>query len=116
MGRKLGRKIIVVIEKLSELPHLLQLAEEMNVQPLIGLRSKLSTKGTGKWESSSGDFAKFGLTTPELIRAIEILRAAGKVEEAKLFHFHVGSQLTDIGTVKDVANDASRFSANLRNM
>src|SRR5213082_953970 len=116
LGRKLGRKVLVVIEKLSELPHLLRLAEEMNVQPMIGLRSKLSTKGTGKWESSSGDFAKFGLTTPELIRAIEILRAAGKVEAAKLFHFHVGSQLTDIRTVKDVVNEGARFYAKLRKM
>jgi len=116
MGRKLGRKILVVIEKLSELPHLLRLAEEMNVQPMIGLRSKLSTKGTGKWESSSGDFAKFGLTTPELIRAVEILRAAGKVDAAKLFHFHVGSQLTDIRTVKDVVNEGARFYAKLRKM
>src|SRR6202022_1227395 len=77
MGRKLGRKIIVVVEKLSELPHLLRLAEEMNAKPPRGARSKLSTKGTGKWESSSGDFAKFGLTTPELIRAVEILKSAG---------------------------------------
>jgi arginine decarboxylase len=116
LGRKLGRKIFVVIEKLSELPHLLRLAEEMNVQPLIVLRSKLSTKGTGKWESSSGDFAKFGLTTPELIRAVEMLKAAGKLEAAKLFHFHVGSQLTDIRTVKDVVNEGARFYAKLRKM
>jgi arginine decarboxylase len=116
LGRKLGRKIFVVIEKLSELPHLISLAEEMNVQPLIGLRSKLSTKGTGKWESSSGDFAKFGLTTPELIRAVEMLKAAGKLEAAKLFHFHVGSQLTDIRTVKDVVNEGARFYAKLRKM
>ncbi|HUJ25918.1 MAG TPA: biosynthetic arginine decarboxylase [Myxococcales bacterium] len=116
LGRKLGRKIIVVIEKLSELPHLLKLSEEMNVQPLIGLRSKLSTKGTGKWESSSGDFAKFGLTTPELIKAVEMLRAAGKLDAAKLFHFHVGSQLTDIRTVKDVVNEGARFYAKLRKM
>src|SRR3954464_14706928 len=116
LGRKLGRKILVVIEKLSELPHLLRLAEEMNVQPLIGLRSKLSTKGTGKWESSSGDFAKFGLTTPELIRAVEMLRAAGKMDAARLFHFHVGSQITDIRTVKDVVNEGARFYAKLRKM
>ena len=116
MGRKLGRKIIVVVEKLSKLPHLLRLAEEMNVQPLIGLRSKLSTKGTGKWESSSGDFAKFGLTTPELIRAVEILKSTGKLDLAKLFHFHVGSQLTDIRTVKDVVNEGARFYAKLRKM
>src|ERR1700674_2485930 len=116
LGRKLGRKILVVIEKLSELPHLLRLAEEMNVSPLIGLRSKLSTKGTGKWESSSGDFAKFGLTTPELIRAVEMLKAAGKLDAAKLFHFHVGSQLTDIRTVKDVVNEGARFYAKLKKM
>src|SRR6267142_969193 len=116
MGRKLGRKIIVVVEKLSELPHLLRLAEEMNVQPLIGLRSKLSTKGTGKWESSSGDFAKFGLTTPELIQAVKMLRSAGKMDAAKLFHFHVGSQITDIRTIKDVVNEGARFYAKLRKM
>jgi arginine decarboxylase len=116
LGRKLGRKIIVVIEKLSELPHLLRLSEEMNVQPLIGLRSKLSTKGTGKWESSSGDFAKFGLTTPELIKAVEILKAAGRSEAARLFHFHVGSQLTDVRTVKDVVNEGARIYAKLRKM
>src|SRR6266851_2261349 len=116
MGRKLGRKIFVVIEKLSELPELLKLAEEMNVTPLIGLRSKLSTKGTGKWESSSGDFAKFGLTTPELIRAVEILKAKGLDQQAKLFHFHVGSQLTDIRTVKDVVNEGARFYAKLRKL
>src|SRR3954471_21642889 len=116
LGRKLGRKVLVVIEKLSELPHLIRLAEEMNVVPLIGLRSKLSTKGTGKWESSSGDFAKFGLTTPELIRAVEILKAKGLEQQAKLFHFHVGSQLTDIRTVKDVVNEGARFYAKLRKM
>jgi arginine decarboxylase len=116
LGRKLGRKVIVVIEKLSELPHLLRLSEEMNVQPMIGLRSKLSTKGTGKWESSSGDFAKFGLTTPELIKAVELLRARKMEGQVKLFHFHVGSQLTDIRTVKDVVNEGARIYAKLRKM
>jgi arginine decarboxylase len=116
LGRKLGRKILVVIEKLSELPHLIRLAEEMNVTPLIGLRSKLSTKGTGKWESSSGDFAKFGLTTPELIKAVAMLKAKGLEQQAKLFHFHVGSQLTDIRTVKDVVNEGARFYAKLKKM
>ncbi len=116
LGRKLGRKVIVVIEKLSELPMLLSLAEEMNVQPLIGLRSKLTTKGTGKWESSGGDFAKFGLTAPELIRAVAMLKAAGKEQSAVLFHFHVGSQLTDIRTVKDAVNEGARIYAKLRKM
>jgi arginine decarboxylase len=116
LGRKLGRRIIVVIEKLSELPHLLRLGDEMGVEPMIGLRSKLTTKGTGKWESSSGDFAKFGLTVPELIRAARILKDARKEHCARLVHFHVGSQLTDIQTVKDAVNEGTRVYAKLRKM
>jgi arginine decarboxylase len=116
LGRKIGRKVIVVIEKLSELPHLLRLSEEMGVEPMIGLRSKLTTRGTGTWEGSSGDFAKFGLTIPELIRAVRILKEAGKESCAKLLHFHVGSQLTDIRVVKDAVNEGARVYAKLRRM
>jgi arginine decarboxylase len=116
LGRKLGRKVIVVIEKLSELPHLLRLAEEMQVEPMIGLRSKLTTRGTGKWEGSSGDFAKFGLTIPELIQAVKLLKDAGKEHCAKLLHFHVGSQLTEIRVVKDAVNEGARVYAKLRKM
>ncbi|MFL5301849.1 MAG: biosynthetic arginine decarboxylase [Anaeromyxobacteraceae bacterium] len=116
LGRKMGRKIIVVIEKLSELPHLLRLADEMQVEPMIGLRSKLTTRGTGKWEGSSGDFAKFGLTTPELIHAVRILKEARKEHCAKLLHFHVGSQLTEIRVVKDAVNEGARVYAKLRKM
>jgi arginine decarboxylase len=116
LGRKLGRKVIVVVEKLSELPHLLRVAEEMQVEPMIGLRSKLTTRGTGKWEGSSGDFAKFGLTVPELIHAVKILKDAGKEHCAKLLHFHVGSQLTEIRVVKDAVNEGSRVYAKLRKM
>ena len=116
LGRKLGRKVIVVVEKLSELPQLLRLADEMGVDPMIGLRSKLITRGTGKWEGSSGDFAKFGLTVPELIRAVRILKEAGKEHCAKLLHFHVGSQLTEIRVVKDAVNEGARVYAKLRRM
>jgi arginine decarboxylase len=116
LGRKLGRKVIVVVEKLSELPHVLRLAEEMGVDPMIGLRSKLTTRGTGKWEGSSGDFAKFGLTIPELIRAVRLLKEAGKEHCAKLLHFHVGSQLTEIRVVKDAVNEGARVYAKLRRM
>ena len=116
LGRKLGRKVIVVIEKLSELPMLLRLAEEMQVEPMIGLRSKLTTRGTGKWEGSSGDFAKFGLTIPELINAVRILKEAGKEHCAKLLHFHAGSQLTEIRVIKDAVNEGARVYAKLRKM
>jgi arginine decarboxylase len=116
LGRKLGRKVIVVIEKLSELPMLLKLADEMQVEPLVGLRSKLTTRGTGKWEGSSGDFAKFGLTIPELINAVRLLKEAGKLQCAKLMHFHAGSQLTEIRTIKDAVNEGARIYAKLRKM
>ncbi len=116
LGRKLGRKVIVVIEKLSELPLLLRIAEEMGVEPMIGLRSKLTTRGTGKWEGSSGDFAKFGLTVPELIHAVRILKERKKEHCAKLLHFHVGSQLTEIRVVKDAVNEGARVYAKLRKM
>ncbi|MBI2339818.1 MAG: biosynthetic arginine decarboxylase [Deltaproteobacteria bacterium] len=116
LGRKLGRKIIVVIEKLSELPLLLRVAEEMQVEPIIGIRAKLSTPGAGKWVSSSGDFAKFGLTAPEIIQAVKILKGRGKEETLKLFHFHAGSQLTDIRSIKEAVKEGARFYAKLRKM
>src|SRR5207237_7754251 len=90
--------------------------DEMGVERMVGLRSKRTTKGAGKSESSSGDFAKFGLTIPELIQAVKILKDAKKEQCAKLFHFHVGSQLTDIRTVKDAVNEGARVYAKLRKM
>ncbi|MBI4411054.1 MAG: biosynthetic arginine decarboxylase [Deltaproteobacteria bacterium] len=116
LGRKLGRRVIVVIEKLSELPLLLRVAEEMQVEPLIGFRAKLSTPGAGKWVSSSGDFAKFGLTAPEIIEAVKILKDRGKEDALKLFHFHAGSQLTDIRSIKEAVKEGARIYAKLRKM
>lgn len=113
LGRKLGRKVIVVIERLSELPQLLRIAKSMQVEPMIGIRAKLSTKGAGKWVSSSGDFAKFGLTAPEILEAAQLLKSHGQESCLKLFHFHVGSQLTDIRTVKEAVNEGSRYYAKL---
>jgi len=115
-GRKLGRQVVVVIEKLSELPLILRVASEMGVEPILGVRAKLTTKGAGKWEKSSGDFAKFGLTIPEIIEAVRLLREAGKEHTLQLFHFHVGSQLTDIRTVKDAVKEGARIYAKLRKM
>ncbi len=116
LGRKLGRKVVVVIEKLSELPLLIKMAKEMQVEPMIGLRAKLTTKGTGKWEHSGGDFAKFGLTIPELIKAVEIVKAAGYEKHVELFHFHVGSQLNDIRAVKEAVGEGARIYAQLKKM
>ncbi|HVM44586.1 MAG TPA: biosynthetic arginine decarboxylase, partial [Candidatus Thermoplasmatota archaeon] len=100
----------------SELNLLLKVAEEMQVTPWIGIRAKLTTKGAGKWQSSSGPFAKFGLTIPEIIQAVRILKDAGKEDCLKLFHFHMGSQLPDIATIKDAVKEGARIYAKLRKM
>lgn len=114
IGVKLGRKVIVVIEKLSELSVLLKASRELGVRPHIGLRSKLQTVGSGKWKYSSGHAAKFGLTTPEVLAAVQELEVAGMADCVKMLHFHVGSQVTDIQTIKDAVREAARTYAKLR--
>jgi len=84
---ELGRKVVVVIEKLSELELLLKAAKDAGVKPMIGLRVKLQTQGSGKWRSSTGHFAKFGLTTPEILGVVERLKAEGLTDALKLVHF-----------------------------
>ena len=116
LGLKLGKKVIVVIEKLSELELLLKASKEAGVKPLIGLRVKLQTQGSGKWRSSSGHFAKFGLTTPEILAAVEKLKAEGLTDCLKLVHFHIGSQVCDIRTIKDAVKEGARYYAKLRKM
>ena len=116
MGRKLGKNVIIVVEKLTELYQILQLAKEMSVEPMIGIRVKLYSKGSGKWESSGGESAKFGLTTPELLHAVEILRSQNMEHCFKLLHFHIGSQITNIRTVKDATKEATRIYAKLIKM
>ncbi|MGE4232603.1 MAG: biosynthetic arginine decarboxylase [Bacteriovoracia bacterium] len=116
LGVRLGRKVIIVIEKLSELYQVLKVAKEMGVRPMLGLRSKLHTRGSGKWESSGGDQAKFGLTTPEILQAIKTLQEEQMTDCVKLFHFHIGSQITDIRTIKEAAKEGARVYAKLRKM
>ena len=116
MGVKLGKRVLIVIEKLSEVHLVVQVAREMSVTPLLGIRCKLNSKGSGKWESSGGELAKFGLTTPEMLYTVEYLRKEGFEESLKLLHFHVGSQVTNIRTVKEAVKEASRFYAELYKM
>ncbi len=113
LGIKLGRKVFVVIEKYSELPLLIKVAKEMNVTPLIGFRSKLDTVGGGKWTSSSGERAKFGLTTSEILNGVELLKAEGFEDSLKLFHFHIGSQIPDIRSFKEAINEGARIFCKL---
>lgn len=116
MGRKMGRKMIVVIEKFSELNMLVRLAGELGVEPMIGIRAKMFVKGNGRWEGSGGDKAKFGLSTAEIINAVTYLRDNNMSHCLKLLHFHIGSQLTDIRAVKDAVTEGARIYAELHHM
>ena len=113
LGRKLGRKVVVVLEKYSEIEPLLRLAEEMDVQPIIGLRIKMRIKTEGRWSESSGERAKFGLTTSEILNAINLIQQRGFGDCIQLLHFHVGSQLSDIRFVRDAVQEAARIYARL---
>ena len=113
MAKKLGKRVVIVVEKLTELEQVFKLSKEMNVVPEIGLRCKLNSRGSGRWEDSGGDFAKFGLTTPELLHALNRLEQEGFKDAFKLLHFHVGSQITDIRTIKDAVKEATRFYAKI---
>ncbi|NDG86090.1 MAG: biosynthetic arginine decarboxylase, partial [Proteobacteria bacterium] len=116
MGIKLGKKVIIVIEKLSEVHSVVQIAKEMGVAPMLGLRCKLNSKGSGKWEGSGGELAKFGLTTPEMLYCVNYLKAEGYEDSIKLLHFHIGSQVTNIRTIKEAVKEATRFYAELVKM
>jgi len=116
IGAKLGKKVIVVIEKYSELEILLKAAKELGVRPMIGIRGKLQAQGSGKWASSAGDTAKFGLTTPEILTAARFLLAEGMGDCVKMFHFHIGSQVTDIRAIQGAVKEGARFYAKLRKM
>ncbi|MCK5339764.1 MAG: biosynthetic arginine decarboxylase [Desulfobulbaceae bacterium] len=107
MGLKLGKKIFLVVEKVDEIRNIISLAAEMGVSPLIGLRIRLSSRGSGKWEKSSGENAKFGLSTHEVLEASRLLTAAGMADCLKLVHFHVGSQIPDILTIKKAVREGA---------
>ncbi len=116
LGRKLGKKVIMVVEKLEELHQILQVSKEMGVEPMIGVRVRLATKGGGKWATSGGENAKFGLSTSELVSASNTLKEAGLAHCLKLVHFHVGSQVPDIVIIKRASREAARFYAKLKKM
>jgi arginine decarboxylase len=114
---KSGKRVVIVIEKLSELDHILRIAEthEGNM-PMVGMRVKLYSKGSGRWEKSGGEAAKFGLTTTELLEVINRLRKADRTDMLRLLHFHIGSQLTDIKRIKNAMKEAARVYAKIYQM
>ena len=116
LGIKLGKKVIMVVEKLEELRHIIVISKQLGVEPLIGIRARLLSKGAGKWAESGGENAKFGLSTVELLTATELLKAENLGHCLKLLHFHIGSQVPDILTVKKAVQEAARFYAKLVKM
>jgi arginine decarboxylase len=116
IGRKLGKKVILIAEKLSEVRMITRVAKEMNVEPMIGLRVRLVTEGAGKWKTSGGENAKFGLSTAEILAAIAIMNEAEMSSSFKLLHFHIGSQVPDILIIKRAVREATRYYAKLRKM
>jgi len=116
MGQQLGKQVVLVVEKLEELHAIIRVSREIGVEPVIGMRLRLLSKSTGKWADSGGEDAKFGLTTTELVAATDLLRAEGLSRCFQLLHFHIGSQVPDILTVKKAVQEGSRFYAKLRKM
>lgn len=116
LATKLGRNIIPVVEKFSELEHIVRHAQAYNVRPKIGLRVKLSARGAGRWEGSAGVRSKFGLFVSEVLRAVEYLRAHDMLDCFNLLHCHVGSQVYDIRVLKNAVNELTHIYAELRRM
>jgi arginine decarboxylase len=106
---KLGRKVVLVVEKPTELPLIAEVARSTGIRPRIGIRVKLSSRGAGRWEASGGDRSKFGLSSSELTEAIMFMRQAGLLDAFELLHFHLGSQISNIANVKNALREASRF-------
>ncbi len=116
LGIKLGKQVILVVEKLEELRQIIAISKQVGVEPLVGIRARLLSKGAGKWAESGGENAKFGLSTVELLAASELLRTENLGHCLKLLHFHIGSQVPDILTVKKAVQEAARFYAKLHKM
>jgi len=116
LGIKLGKTVIMVVEKLEELRQIITISKQAGVEPLIGIRARLLSKGAGRWAESGGENAKFGLSTAEILEATEMLKAENLGHCLKLLHFHIGSQVPDILTVKKAVQEAARFYAKLHKM
>ena len=116
IGRKLGRNCVLVVEQLTEVEAILRIAQELGIEPLLGVRTRLGAVGTGRWKSSSGDRAKFGLSADELVAAVHMLRDFGFLDSLRLLHFHIGSQVSSIRRVRDAVREATRIYSELCRM
>ena len=113
LAQKLGRKVVITMDRMAEIDTILAAARELDIRPAIGVRARLTTKGAGKWIESTGDRSKFGLTTSEMVATVDRLRAEGMLDCLQLLHFHIGSQITAIRAIKDALREASRIYVEL---
>ena len=113
LAQKMGRHIFIVVEKIHELVLIASVAKRLKIQPNVGIRIKLSSTGSGKWEESGGDQSKFGLNSSELLEALDILEKNKMTDCLKLIHFHIGSQVTKIRRIKNALREATQFYAQL---
>lgn len=116
LAQKMGKKVFIVVEKLNELSLTIRIAKRLKVQPNIGIRVKLASSGSGKWEESGGDGSKFGLNSSELLEALEILKKHQMSNCLRLIHFHIGSQITKIRRIKTALREAAQFYVQLHAM
>ncbi len=113
LAAKLGQKPIIVLEQPQELELVLTISQELNIQPILGVRAKLNHKGIGRWGNSTGDRAKFGLTVAEILQIVRRLATVGKLDCLQLLHFHIGSQISAIGVIKNAIREASQIYVQL---
>lgn len=113
LATKLGQKIIIVIEQPTELDLVLEISHKLAIKPVLGVRAKLNTEGSGRWGTSTGDRAKFGLTIPQILAVVNKLKAADSLSALQLLHFHIGSQISSIAVVKNAIREASQIYVQL---
>lgn len=116
LAQKMGKRIFLVVEKLNELRQIITISRRLKVKPNIGIRIKLASSGSGKWEESGGDQSKFGLNASELIEAVEIAKSSKILEQIKLIHFHLGSQITNIRKIKNALRECSQFYVQMKKL
>lgn len=113
LAQQLGKIAIIVLEQIEEVPLVIEAGRKLGIRPIVGVRAKLSSKGIGRWGTSAGDRAKFGLTIPEILETVEQLRAADMLDSLQLLHYHIGSQISSIAVIKDAIREASQIYVEL---
>ncbi len=116
LATRIGQTAVIVLEQTEEIPLVIEVSKALGIEPILGVRAKLSTKGSGRWGTSTGDRAKFGLTIPEIIGTVNELREAGLLSSLQLLHFHIGSQISSINVIKDAIQEASHIYVELAHL